>query len=194
MIRTFDFSINLKQAILWQYEEASSLIALVQNKQNFVDENHTQFWNDWYNDVLVVDTCNFFGASVWAIILDVPLLINAPFITEGGVGFGFGEFRQNFEYSNFQPIGQGAQLLTLQQRRISLKMRYQRLTTGASIPEINKILFDAFGAGVYARKTANMAIEYVFPFIIPSWIIYIFSSLDVFPTPATVSATLVEEP
>jgi len=190
MIKAFDFSIDLTPAILWQYEDAAKLVELVESKQAFATENHTDFWNDWYTDVFNIDTCNFFGAAVWAIILELALDINQP-PSGDGIGWGFGEFRKNFENGNFVTTGQFAQAFTLEQRRILLKMRYQRLTTGATIPEINKILFDAFGAGVYAVRTGEMAMEYIFPNPIEPWVAFSFNSMNVFPTPAAVSATIV---
>jgi|SRR5690242_10743220 len=74
-VQKFDFSVNLMQAILWQYNQATTLMALVSQKQTWYTDNQTDFWNDWYTNVFNLLTANSFGLSVWSYILDVPLYI-----------------------------------------------------------------------------------------------------------------------
>jgi hypothetical protein len=194
-IQEFDFSVNLLRVILWQYDKAENLKAWLQFKQDFADSNHTDFFENWFNDVFNLETANAFGLAVWAIILEVPLLVNLPPVSVTKIGWGFGEFRENFNNGNFNTLVQnGAQLLTLDQRRIALKMRYQQLTTRGTVPEINRILIDAFGdlGTVYVRDNNDMTTDYIFEFPIPPWVTFIFEELDVFPTPSAVEANLVE--
>jgi len=192
-IQTFDFSINLMRNVLWQYDSAERLIAWIQNKQYFLDENHETFWNNWIADVFNIDSSNEFGLAVWAIILDVPLLINEPIVNPNKEGWGFGEFRENFNNGNFNISGTGAQFLSVEQRRLVLKMRYQYLVSSGTVPEINQILVNAFGAlgDVWVIDNQDMTIVYNFDFVIPPWVEFVMENLNVVPTPSGVSHTIV---
>ena len=55
-IQDFDSSLNLKVAILWQYEDAEKLKAIVAAKQQWVNQNQRDFWYSWYRDVFNIDT------------------------------------------------------------------------------------------------------------------------------------------
>src|ERR1700733_14966336 len=71
-IQQFDFSVNLLQAILWQYNDAINLQALLEAKDSWYFNNQTQFWNHWFNNVFNLATANDFGLAVWSIILGQP--------------------------------------------------------------------------------------------------------------------------
>jgi len=193
-IQEFDFSIDLLRVILWQYDKAEKIQGLLQNKQDAMNLNQTDFWDDWVADVFNINTLNDFGVTVWAIILDLPLLINVPIIDPDKIGFGFGGFRKNFTNGNFNINPSGASLLTLEQRRITLKMRYQYLSSRPTVPQQNIILNNAFGnLGLsYVADNRDMTMEYIFEFPIEPWIEFIFENFNVFPTPAGVEAILVE--
>ena len=77
-IQLFDFSVDLLRAILWQYNDATRLQSLLQQKQDWYNEQQTEFWSSWYRDVFNLDTANDFGLAVWSIILEVPLTIGVP--------------------------------------------------------------------------------------------------------------------
>ena len=64
-----EFNVNLMRTILWQYENAPKLKALVQSEQDWANENVTEFWKDWYRDVFNLKTANDFGLNVWSRIL-----------------------------------------------------------------------------------------------------------------------------
>lgn len=66
-----DFAASLQRCKLWQYSNASRLLALIDAEQSFVDANITGFWQNWYDDVFNIDTCNTFGLEVWGLILGV---------------------------------------------------------------------------------------------------------------------------
>jgi hypothetical protein len=86
-IEDFDFSVDILSALLWRQNNATTLQSLLQQKQDWYNENHTQFWQDWYTNVFNLQTANEFGLSVWAQILGIPLtLIVAP---NAGPQFGF---------------------------------------------------------------------------------------------------------
>lgn len=160
MIQKFDFSANLLEAILWQYNDAEHLIKIVQNKQNFYDKNIKEFWENWYRDVFNVDTANDFGLSVWAKILDVNFALPPQSVRNNNV-FGFGDYFSNFYDSNFSPPAQEDRSLTTEQKRMVIKLTYQKYVTSPSVPNINKVLRTALGDGAYILDSLNMGFSFV---------------------------------
>jgi len=191
-IQTFDYSLDLLRVVPWQYEDAVRLLEWLQNKQNYANQDHTEFWEDWYNDVFNIDTCNIFGTNVWAIILDLPLLINQEPIVPGS-NWGFGEFRKNFTNGNF--IGSGSSdILTLDQRRRVLKMRYLQLISRGTVAEINYAMQVGWGdiGSSYVLDNGNMSITYIFEFEAEEWMTYAINTLQVLPRPSTVGQIVSE--
>ena len=94
-IEKFDYSTNLTAVILWQYNEATNLLSLINQKQAWYDINQTQFWENWFNQVFYLGADNnqisFFGLAVWSIILDVPLFVPVAEV-EQGVVWGFNDY------------------------------------------------------------------------------------------------------
>lgn len=74
-VQTFDYSVDLLQGVIWQYDEATHLLSLINQKQIWYNTNQTKFWTDWYNNVFNLLTANTFGLSVWSYILNVPLYL-----------------------------------------------------------------------------------------------------------------------
>lgn len=70
----FDFSINLLEALIWQYNNAPRLESLLRQKQTWYDVNNRDFWQDWLRDVFDLRTANTFGLRVWSIILGLSLI------------------------------------------------------------------------------------------------------------------------
>jgi hypothetical protein len=87
-VQDFDFSVDLLRALLWQDNSAPILTSLLTQKQDWYDENVTQFWEDWIANVFDVRTANEFGLAVWAIILGVPTTVILPPTTKKNFGFG----------------------------------------------------------------------------------------------------------
>jgi hypothetical protein len=190
-IQEFDFSVNLMQAILWQYNSAERLQSLLEQKDNWYLNNQTEFWQNWYEDVFNLQTANDFGLTVWAIILGLPLTITSVEPVDRDL-FGFGAFRFNFTRGNFAPSSSGINLTTVQ-KRLVLKLRYFQLVTRGAIPEINKFLafaFKDFGK-VYALDGYNMTMNYVFTFAPPSSLLFVLRQFDVLPRPAAVGVNFV---
>lgn len=46
---------NLNQAVLWQYENAARLKALIQNQQTFFEDSTTAFWNDYRDNIFTLN-------------------------------------------------------------------------------------------------------------------------------------------
>lgn len=194
-IQLFDYSVNVIKCILWQYEDATALRSLIQSEQDWIDVNHTQFWESWVTDVFDLRTANNFGMAVWAVILDIPLTfeLDPQYAKEG---FGFGQYRKRFDHGNFRntvPIGVN---LTLAQKRLALRLRYFQICTSGAIAEINEFMNYLFneelGMGnVYVRNSGVMEIEYVFDFVPSSQTQVVLDQFDLLPRPCGVSLSIV---
>lgn len=195
-IEAFDYSVNLLQSILWQYDKAPNLISLMAFKQTWYDINQQGFWSNWYEDVFNLTTANAFGLSVWAIILDVPLYLNiSPDIDQPVFGFNTvpsENTNQNFTRGNFSSRG-SAQILSEEEQRLVLRLRYFQLITRGAIPEINQFLnylFNSSGSDllgqVWALDGLHMNMRYVFNFNIPRGLLSILRQLRLLPKPAGV--------
>lgn len=190
-IQQFDFDANVLQTILWQYENAPNIQALLQAKQDVWNEDFTAFWQDFYTNIFDLKTANTFGLSVWSIILGAPIVYNLP--GAGTEGWGFGGFRKNFTNGNFQGEGGTGYILSEESARIILQLRYYQLTGTCCVPSINRMLVDVFGdfGSVYVRDALNMTQRYVFGFILPSDLQFAFNNFDILPRPAGVGSTWV---
>lgn len=190
-VQAVDFSVNLLQALLWQYNEALRLQSLLEDKQTWYNVEYSQFWTDWYRDVFDLRTANDFGLSVWAVILNIPLTITSG-ATPSGDLWGFGAFRKNFNRGNFAPSTSGIRLTTAQ-KRLVLQLRYFQLVTRGAIPEINKFLAWVFAplGKVYVLDGLDMSMNYVFTFAPPSQLRFVLETYDVLPRPAGVKVNYV---
>ena len=67
-IQGFDFTVDVLQSILWQYNQSTNLLSLLNYKQSWLDENQTKFWfnpdttdagdqNGWYQNVAKINLC-----------------------------------------------------------------------------------------------------------------------------------------
>ena len=185
----FDFSVDLLRAILWQYNDAARLQSLLQQKQDWYISNQEEFWIGWVRDVFDMRTANEFGLSVWSIILDIPIYVQAKEPSEEDPAFGFNwDDDGNFENSNFRRSGFQAQKLSIEQARTVLMMRYHQITTDGTVPHINEFLARMFGesGGAYVVDNGDMTITYVLGFTPPSRLSYIFANYDILPRPAGV--------
>lgn len=197
-IQEIDNSVDLMKSILWQYNDAVRLQKILELKQLWYDENHTQFWDNWIVDVFDLKTANNFGLSVWAIILDVPLSFTAPPSDANKIGFGFGTQRKNFNHGNFKRKTGGGVMLTLEQKRLVLQLRYFQLTTNCGILEVNKFMAYLFGPNpdfglVYVRDNLNMTCTYVFSFYPPSQLQLVLDEFDLMPRPTGVKFNYVTD-
>lgn len=194
-IQQFDFSVNLLRALLWQDNAAPEITSLIVQKQDWYNENQTTFWSDWIRDVFDLRTANQFGLSVWAIILGVSLTVILPPSNPDKPTFGFGQYRRNFNRGNFSSSTNTAALLTLNQRRILLQLRYLRLTTRCTVPSINQAVNRILGdqGSIRVIDGGTMTITYVFNFTPSSELAFVLSNYDILPRPAAVKLrTFVE--
>ena len=71
-VTNYDFDYDMSPVVLWQYNDAERLKAIIANEQAFLDENVSSFYKDFNRDVLNITTANTFGLNVWGILLGVP--------------------------------------------------------------------------------------------------------------------------
>lgn len=202
-VQAFDFTVDLLQAILWQYTKAVRLQRLLELKSEYYEENQTQFWTDWITDVFDLQTANDFGLAVWAQILNVPLVATTP-ATDDRPVFGFGadapppeNSNLNFFNGNFGQDQDGTVSLNTEQKRLVLRLRYFQLTSTGAPPEINAamraVFLDRYGI-VHVLDGQDMTMSYVFDFIPPSNVLFVLQNFDVLPRPAGVELNIEVTP
>jgi hypothetical protein len=212
-IQTFDYSVNLLDSILWQYDEATHLVSLVTQKQNWVTFNQTQFWTDWYNNIFNLLTANTFGLVVWSLILNLPLFILNEVEDPGKPIWGFNAYipRPTLEnsYKNFGRKGIGLSLggnfsvrgkiitLTTEEQRFLLRLRYYQLSNRCDVTDVN-IFLDylirtsniGYVGTIYMLDNLDMTITYNFTGDnFPVNLLKAIQDFDVFPRPAGVDIT-----
>lgn len=187
-IQEFDYSADMMRALLWRNNSAPNITALLQHKQDYFNSENQAFWEDWYTDVFDLRTANRFGLNVWSIILGAGISF-APVQGADNTNWGFGSFRKNFLNGNFTSLN--GFLLTPDDARIVLRLRYYQLTTNGNILGLNFMLSDVFGSQglAFVLDGLDMTITYEFQFVLTSSLINVFNSLDVLPRPAGVSAS-----
>jgi hypothetical protein len=190
-IQAFDFSVDLLKALLWQYNEAERLEALVRKKQEWYDLNQQGFWEDWVRDVFDLRTANDFGLSVWAILLDIPLTVGSQNDSPTKPIWGFGAYREGFNNGNFASSSGAA--LTTEQKRLVLRLRYFQLVNTGSVTEINAFfayLFEPLGVA-WVNDGYAMNARYVFEFPLDSALEVVLTEFDLLPRPAGVRVDYV---
>lgn len=193
-IQDFDFSVDLLRAVLWRQNEASNLLSLLEQKGAWYETNFTEFWESWVRDVFDLRTANDFGCAVWAIILGVPLALIVP--PNAGPQWGFGpstNHRQNFNHGNFGISSAGVGL-SLEQKRILLQLRYFKLVSRCTVPEMNRRLKELLGqyGSVYVLDANDMSYTtYVFGFQPNSALQFVLENFDVLPRPAAVGIRFI---
>lgn len=193
-IQTFDYSVDLQKALLWQYQQAVRLQELIAEKQAWYDANQEQFWEDWYSGVFDLATADYFGLSVWAIILGQPIVFNnSP--NPDQIPWGFGTNNANFTQGNFAEKDGFTFTLPAAAARVLLQLRYFQLTSSGTVPETNRMLKYVFGKNygpAWLVDNHNMTQTYNFNFALTPELVYLFKYLDILPRPAGVSSSYVQ--
>lgn len=194
-VQQLDFSINLLAALLWEYNNAGTLQAIVTNRQIWNDENQEAFWTNWIRDVFDLRTAKEFGLRVWSIILALPLFVESPPDSIDKPTFGFdSSFYKNFDRGNFSNFSGGTNALPLETKRLALRLRYFQLVSSGTVPETNrmlKYLFAPYGKA-YLLDGLNMTQVYVFRFAVPSALAYLLDNFDILPRPAAVGSRYID--
>lgn len=214
-IQEFDYAVDIMQAILWQYNNATTIISLTDQKQTWYDSNQTEFWQDWFTNVFNLQTANQFGLAVWAFILNLPIYINTG--TEPpdyAFAIGFNDYTTYpaliNTYQNFNGVGtlpitgtganfddQGTQyILTIAEQRFVLQLRYFQFCNRGDVYDINSFLNylylqnqskpEQFGP-IWVLDGLNMTMRYVFSFPISTTLLDVLQQNDLLPRPAAVA-------
>lgn len=194
-IQTFDLSVNVLQALLWQYNDAAGLQALLTQKQAWYLENHTEFWTNWFRDVFDLRTANDFGLAVWGAILDLPLVGSSIGSGDRDV-FGYGIHNTNFENGGFGRDTDGTFGLTTEQKRLALRLRFFQLVTDGSVDHINAFLAHLFGdqGRAYVLDNLDMTATYIFAFQPTPQVLFVLEQFDLLPRPAGVGIQVLVNP
>jgi len=192
-IQTIDFHVNLLRAILWQYDNAPNLKSLLTQKQDWYDETYEVFWQDWFNDVFNLQTCNDFGAAVWSIILGIPFVVQMV-EDKSRPSFGYGVYHRNYFDGNYANGTMVEVPLNIEQKRLVLRMRYYQLVSRGTVPETNRFLKSVFGdqGTVYVIDNYDMSYAvFVFLYQPTSQTLFILNNYDLLPRPAGVGVQLL---
>lgn len=186
-IQTFDTTVDVLRASLWQYQNAERIQSLLASKNAWYLANQTEFWDDWYSDVFDLRTANPFGLMVWSIILGQPII----FPNVGNPDqptWGFGEFHRNFTRGNFASSSGFTYRLSPETARIVLRLRYYHLTGTCCVPDVNRMLADVFAdyGPAWLLDNNDMTQLYIFTFALPADLRFVFNNYDILPRPAGV--------
>lgn len=189
-IQSYDPSVNLLQALLWQYNEASRLQSLAVEKQAWYDGNQASFWSSFYTDIYNLKTANDFGLAIWSILLGQPISFS-NIGNPNKINFGFGTPHRNFTRGNFVSNSGYNYVLSTETARILLQLRYFQLTTAGTIPEVNRMLKYVFAdmGAAFLLDGNDMTQTYVFIFELNSELKFLFNNYDILPRPAGVGST-----
>lgn len=192
-IEEFDYSIDFQPTIIWQYNSAQRLQSLISQKQAWYDVNHTQFWQDWYNNVYNLVTADTFGLSVWSIILNAPFLINIDDLSKPTFGFNTDpstNHNKNFTHGTFANVDESRIILSVEDQRIFLRLRYYKLVCRPTIPNTNQFLDLIFNdpngiyqGGAWAVDGFDMTMTYVFNCNISDSLFEAIQTYDMLPHP-----------
>lgn len=162
-VLNIDPSIDLKQCLLWQYNNSQALRNLLNAKQNWYTQNHAQFWKNWYDNVFNIDTADDFGLAVWGQILKFSRNVTAK---DGTLHY-----------------------LTREQYRLILKGQMIKFGMGASAYDVNKwisIVFAGKGNAYCVDSYDMTSIPFVFRSVPDDEIGWLLGNIDFFPRPAGV--------
>lgn len=188
-VQEFDFNVDLLRAVLWQYQDATGLQSVLQAKSAWYDENQRDFWTNWTRDVFDLTTANDFGCAVWGVILGLPLSIGQPG-TGDRPNWGFGPDNLPFQLGTFGRLSDGVASLTLEQKRLILRLRYFQIISDGSVPHTNFALQTVFGQG-YVVDNLDMTVTYVFQTELSSQIRTVLEQFDLLPRPAGVGINII---
>ena len=198
-IESTDYDIDLFAVLLWQYQDATNLQALINNKSIWLATYGTNFWNDWYLNVFNLATANLFGLTVWSIILNLPLFvpISEPDPSAPVWGFNYYVISPTLDNSN-QNFGFGnlagslvVPTLTEDEQRTALQLKYYQLISRGAVTEVNQFLNYIFGSsgGAWMIDNLDMTIEYVFNFPINPVLLGVIKGYELLPKPAGVDVS-----
>lgn len=70
-IATLNYNYDYSPLILWQYDNAKNIKAIIENEQKFSDTAITQFRDEFDRNIFNIDTCDANGLELWGKLLQV---------------------------------------------------------------------------------------------------------------------------
>ena len=188
------FSADFSDVILWQYDKSTNLKSLINNKQSFYNDNVDKFFNDWYKNIFNLDTANYFGLIIWALILGCTEYIELT-SKISQKAFGFGPYHKNFHESNFALSNYIYNLQTESLRKV-LKAQMYNFNSNGSLYDINKVLNVIYPEhnpyATYDKDTNVLTYHFPIPLSEEDMNIVMFSNM--FPTPVGVKRSIQNGP
>lgn len=182
---------SIEAALLWQYNQAERLQSLIEAKQQWNYQNNLTFWYLWALLFFDMRYAQYDGLALWAIILNMPLYFDATSSPANYPAFGFDAYGLPYFNSNFATTVSGISGMTVEERRILLRLRYYQLVTRGTVPEINAMLNDVFGQGAaYVIDNHDMTMTYVFNIQPSNNLVEFFNRYDILPRPAGVEMNI----
>lgn len=163
---------NVYRPLQWQHNRATALHSILKQKDDWYTYYFSQFWVNWINDVFNLKTATPFGLLVWCFILDMPAQSFVLFTSD--VFWAYGPQRQNYFSVPARPglpvtkggnffAGDDAVILTSDEARKALRMRYYQMITPGTVAHINYALADVFGQGnAWIIDNEDMTMTYHF--------------------------------
>lgn len=196
-IQNFNTSVDVLRPLIWPFNQSENLQTLLQLKQQWYNEQHRDFWNNWIRDVFDLRTANEFGLSVWSRILNFPITVETQESPSDYLAWGFSDVVgvdpdnspiRNFNNGNFATPPDALDNLTTEQKRLILRLRYYNLITPATVTHINRILEDVFDDNyAYVIDNNDMTISYIFSVIPDEKTLFLLQEFDILPRPSGVS-------
>lgn len=185
---------NWRDTVISQYSTAPTLIQLLSNFNDYIDPRVNI--DDFYHDMLNIDTATGYGLDCWGRIVGVSRLLDVA----AGAYLGFEEAGTPTTLTPFNtaPFYAGAPLTSVYAlsdtayRMLILAKGLFNITDG-SIPAINRILRLLFPdrGPCYVVDNLDMTMEYKFEFALTPVEQAIVEQSGVLPRPTGVSATVV---
>ncbi len=159
--------INVYDSLDWQRSNAELIRAWFNKEQEWYQENHNDFWDNFLDNIFDLRTCNDFGLSVWSIILNESTYGVTEASPTDYPAWGFGENRENFNNGNFGTNSDSGYNFTTEERRILLQLKAYILhmsgrVHGEGILGINEALERIFGEdSIICIDNRDMSLNYI---------------------------------
>jgi len=125
---------ELTKVILWQYDNATNLIQIIEGLRLAYEHSTQDFWDSWADDVVDIDTANDYGLAVWGNLLGV----KRPSLTVSGT----------------------ATILSTALYRKIIKARFKLLGSNASIEAYCTYLGSIFNNRMRVTDNKNMSMTF----------------------------------
>lgn len=189
---------NLLDTVASQYANSPILMELLRDMETYLDPSADL--NLFFQDMWDVNTAVGYGLDVWGRIVGIDRIVT---LTQSMQFFGFVEAAdipltapQPFNQAPFFSgayINQNYSLADSAFRKLIMTKALTNITN-CSIPAINQILRNLFGAQgqAWCTETGNMTMTYTFAFTLAPVDYAIIATSGVMPRPAGVSSVIIQ--